>query len=629
MYNWKTVLLTIVALVGVKIWSPYLIDNVRWSYFDVLHSSKEKVQVEDILLVNIDEKSIDALGQYPFPREIYADTLWETHHTNTHVFNILFSEEDRFGGDEVFANALENRLTILSSAPTVQKESGNAPFVNTSVFGDGDIQDHVWNFPGLVSPIPGLQSSAWGMGVTVATPSVAKTPNFDGTIRSAPLVIQANGQLYPSLGFETLRAFYDQPNYQTRVTKEEGIVWVKMGRDSPIETTSSGDLMISYWNQFDSISFSDLKESDIENKILVYGLTAEGLANPISTPVGTMYPHEVQANLIQTVSTGVQIQQSDFLEFLEVVLLLIVLLGILASVYKLPTVYSAIVSSSIVLVQVGGGFYLWSSSLVLFDIFWSSISSIVVFGHASFNQYYTTYQLKEQIKKQFQKYLSPDMIEELQKDPSKLRLGGDRKEMSFLFADIVGFTPISEAYMKNDDPEGLVLLINRFLDGMTKVVIDNGGTVDKYMGDCLMAFWNAPLDCPNHAEMAVKTAIEIELLTEKMNQEIKDEGMDLPPVVIGTGINTGPCIVGNMGSELRFDYSVVGDAVNLGARLEVQTRTFDTPILLSEYTYMQLDNIACQQIDEIKVKGKDIPVKIFAPVFDDGRGRKGVRKLNK
>ena len=181
MYNWKTVLLTIVALVGVKIWSPYLIDNVRWSYFDVLHETKEKEHVEDILLVNIDEKSIEKYGQYPFPRDIYADTLWETHHSNTHVFNILFAEPDRFGGDEVFANALENRLTILSSAPTIQKETGNAPFVNTSVFGDGNIQDHVWNFSGLVSPIPELQNSAWGMGVTVATPSVANTPNFDGT----------------------------------------------------------------------------------------------------------------------------------------------------------------------------------------------------------------------------------------------------------------------------------------------------------------------------------------------------------------------------------------------------------------------------------------------------------------
>ena len=610
MYNWKTVLLTIVALVGVKIWSPYLIDNVRWSYFDVLHETKEKEHVEDILLVNIDEKSIEKYGQYPFPRDIYADTLWETHHSNTHVFNILFAEPDRFGGDEVFANALENRLTILSSAPTIQKETGNAPFVNTSVFGDGNIQDHVWNFSGLVSPIPQLQNSAWGMGVTVATPSVANTPNFDGTTRSVPLVIQANGQLYPSLGFETLRAFYDQPNYQTRVTQDAGIEWVKMGRDKPIQTTSSGDLMVSYWNHFDSISFADLKESDIQNKILVYGLTAEGLSNPISTPMGVMYPHEVQAHLIQTVSTGVQIQQSYYFEFLETVLLVIVLLLILVSVYKLPTAFSAITCLGIVVVQVGGSFYVWSSSLVLFDIFWSSISSIVVFGHASFNKYYRTYQEKMQIKKQFQKYLSPDMVEELQKDPSKLKLGGERREMTFMFMDICGFTPISEAYKNNDDPEGLVELINRFLDVQTKIIINNRGTIDKYMGDCIMAFWNAPLDCEDHADLAVKSALEVLDATKKLNEELTP--LNLPPINVGIGISTGECIVGNMGSELRFDYSVIGDAVNLGARLEGQTRNYaGVDLLLSERTYQLCPDRAFSEVDRIKVKGKSEQVTIY------------------
>ena len=613
MYNWKTVLLTIVALVGMKIWSPYLIDNIRWSYFDVLHETKEKQQVDDILLVNIDEKSIDKYGQYPFPRDIYADTLWETHYSNTHVFNILFAEKDRFGGDEVFANALENRLTILSSAPTIQKESGNAPFVNTSVFGDGDIQDHVWNFSGLVSPIPELQSSAWGMGVTVATPPVANTPNFDGTTRSIPLVIQANGQLYPSLGFEVLRAYYDQPNYQTRVTQDAGIEWVKMGRDKPIQTTSSGDLMVSYWNQFNSISFADLKESDIQNKILVYGLTAEGLSNPISTPMGVMYPHEVQAHLIQTVSTGVQIQQSYYFEFLETVLLLIVLLGILVAVYKLPTAFSAITCLGIVGVQVGGSFYVWSSSLVLVDIFWSSIASIVVFGHASFNTYYKTYQEKMQIKKQFQKYLSPDMVEELQKDPSKLKLGGERREMTFMFMDICGFTPISEAYKNNDDPEGLVELINKFLDVQTKIILNNKGTIDKYMGDCIMSFWNAPLNCEDHADLAVKSALEVLDATEKLNEELKP--LNLPPINVGIGISTGECIVGNMGSELRFDYSVIGDAVNLGARLEGQTRNYEgVDLLLSERTYQLCPNRAFSEVDTIKVKGKSEQVRIYTPI---------------
>ena len=262
---------------------------------------------------------------------------------------------------------------------------------------------------------------------------------------------------------------------------------------------------------------------------------------------------------------------------------------------------------------------------VLIDVTWALISQFITGATAFYLRFREQYKLRQQIKKQFQKYLSPEMIEELQKHPEKLKLGGDRKELSFLFADIVGFTPISEAYMKNDDPEGLVLLINRFLDGMSKIVLANGGTIDKFMGDCLMAWWNAPLDCPNHAEMALKSAIEIELLTEQMNKDIKAEGLDLPPVVIGTGLNTGQCIVGNMGSEERFDYSVVGDAVNLAARLEVQTRTYDTPILISEFTKNKVA-CDCKFIDEINVKGKEIPVKIYAPLFD---GDKVIRKLKK
>ena len=383
-----------------------------------------------------------------------------------------------------------------------------------------------------------------------------------------------------------------------------------MGRDKPIETTSSADLMISYWNEFESISFADLQDSDIEGKILVYGLTAEGLSIPVSTPMGVMYPHEVQAHLIQTVSSGVQIHVSETLEMLETFLLLLVLLGILVSVYKLPTVFSGIVSIGFVLFQVGLSHYLWFYNLVLFDIFWSSLSSVVVFGHASFNQYYTTYQLKEQIKKQFQKYLSPDMIEELQKDPSKLRLGGDRREMTFMFMDIIGFTPISEHYMQKDDPEGLVELINKFLDMQTKIILNNSGTIDKYMGDCIMSFWNAPLDCENHADLAVKSALEVLDATKELNEELKP--LNLPPINVGIGISSGECIVGNMGSELRFDYSVIGDAVNLGARLEGQTRNYSgVDLLLSERTYQLCPERAFTEIDRIKVKGKSEQVTIY------------------
>ena len=613
MYNWKMVLGTIGLLVGLKIWNPYFIENISWSWFDFLHQQKEEVLVDNIVLVDIDEKSLEKHGQFPFPRNVYADVLWETDPTNTHIFTMVFSEPDRFGGDDEFAEALVNRLTILGSQPTTQKQTGQAPYVPTTTFGGGDIADSIWGYPGIATPIEILQMNTYGVGITSATPSIMGTANFDNTIRSAPLLVSANEQIYPSIALEFLRAWTDQQSYQTRVVPELGVEWIRMGKQPPISTTPTSDIMISYWNKFDRVSFADLPESNLNNKILVYGLTAEGLNNPISTPLGAKYPHEVQSSILHTVLQDIRIQQSYYLELLEIALLLIVLLVILIVVYNVSTALSAIVSLGIVGLQLGGGYYVWTSQLVLFDTFWSSISSLIVFGHASFNQYYTTYQLKEQIKKQFQKYLSPEMVEELQKDPSKLRLGGERKEMTFMFMDICGFTPISEAYKNNDDPEGLVELINKFLDVQTKIIINNRGTIDKYMGDCIMAFWNAPLDCEDHAELAVKSALEVLEATKELNEELSP--LNLPPINVGIGISTGECIVGNMGSEIRFDYSVIGDAVNLGARLEGQTRNYDgVDVLLSERTYQQCPNGKFTEVDRILVKGKSEKVTIYTPI---------------
>jgi len=616
MYNWKMVLGTIGLLVGLKVWNPYFIENISWSWFDFLHQQKEEVLVDNIVLVDIDEKSLEKHGQFPFPRNVYADVLWETDPTNTHIFTMVFSEPDRFGGDDEFAEALVNRLTILGSQPTTQKQTGQAPYVPTTTFGGGDIADSIWGYPGIATPIEILQLNTYGVGITSATPSIMGTTNFDNTIRSAPLLVSANEQIYPSIALEFLRAWTDQQSYQTRVVPELGVEWIRMGKQPPISTTPTSDIMISYWNKFDRVSFADLPESNLNNKILVYGLTAEGLNNPISTPLGAKYPHEVQSSILHTVLQDIRIQQSYYLELLEIALLLIVLLVILIVVYNVSTALSAIVSLGIVGLQLGGGYYVWTSQLVLFDTFWSSISSLIVFGHASFNQYYTTYQLKEQIKKQFQKYLSPEMVEELQKDPSKLKLGGERKEMTFMFMDICGFTPISEAYKNKDDPEGLVELINKFLDVQTKIIINNRGTIDKYMGDCIMAFWNAPLDCEDHADLAVKSALEVLEATKELNEELSP--LNLPPINVGIGISTGECIVGNMGSEIRFDYSVIGDAVNLGARLEGQTRNYEgVDLLLSERTYQCCPSRAFAEVDRILVKGKSEKVRIYTPLGTD------------
>jgi adenylate cyclase len=279
-----------------------------------------------------------------------------------------------------------------------------------------------------------------------------------------------------------------------------------------------------------------------------------------------------------------------------------------------------IVGLSMVISSAGGIFttnYLFNNKLILFDTTWILVVILFVGLHSIFNRFILEFNLKQQIRKQFETYLDPRQVAILQKDPSKLKLGGERKEMSFLFMDIVGFTPISEYYKNNDDPEGLVEVINDYLNRMTKIVLDNGGTVDKYMGDCIMAFWNAPLDCPNHAEMAVKTSIECGKETENLKEEFRKKG--LPEINIGSGVNTGTCIVGNMGSDSRFDYSVIGDAVNLAARLEASTRNYKDkngnvlPTLYSSYTKDQLTNIESIEVDKIKVKGKEELITIYKP----------------
>jgi adenylate cyclase len=263
-------------------------------------------------------------------------------------------------------------------------------------------------------------------------------------------------------------------------------------------------------------------------------------------------------------------------------------------------------------------FYLFDRFLYLTNWTYPVIVGFIVFAHLIFNNFARENRLKQQIRKQFETYLDPRQVAILQKDPSKLKLGGERKEMSFLFMDIVGFTPISEYYKNKDDPEGLVEVVNDYLNRMTKIVLDNGGTVDKYMGDCIMAFWNAPLDCAEHAEMAVKTAIECAEETNRLKSEFKAKG--LPDINIGSGVNTGTCIVGNMGSDTRFDYSVIGDAVNLAARLEATTRNYKNDeggivsTLYSSYTMEKLKNIKSIEVDKIKVKGKEELITIYKPI---------------
>ena len=422
---------------------------------------------------------------------------------------------------------------------------------------------------------------------------------------------------YPTMAVEVIRVATGAPSYQIKSGKG-GIIAVRVPGFSIIHTDPNARIWLHWNKEFETISASESNFSKFEGRTVIIGTTAEGLGGIIATPIGEQYDYVLSASTLQTMIDGKQINRYDISLFVELVAS--VLLGILVILIARFTPYW-FVGTSIIILYVASlmiACYLFNKHLILSDISWIIIVITIVGMHSIFNRFILEFKLKQQIRKQFETYLDPRQVAELQKDPSKLKLGGERKEMSFLFMDIVGFTPISEYYKNKDDPEGLVEVINDYLNRMSIIVLKNGGTIDKYMGDCIMAFWNAPLDCENHAEMAVKTSIECAIETQRLKKDFKERG--LPDINIGSGVNTGTCIVGNMGSDTRFDYSVIGDAVNLAARLEAATRNYKddkgniVTTLYSSYTMKQLKTIKSVEVDKIKVKGKEELVTIYKPL---------------
>jgi len=628
LYSGYAVAISIVLLTILKIADPTPVENLRNQTFDAYQQFDEVKQSNDIVLLNFGENTLAKYGQYPFPRQYYAQLVVDVATKNSGVlgWTVMFPEADRFSGDESFADMLSQNVVnvpgarrnpinynVLSQTPSARGTKTSGPHIGTGTIGPVPATDYLLTWRNLVTNVSTLESAVNGKGVNASAPQ----PDF--VTRTYPLAIGVEGKIYPSFAIEMLRVKNGQKSYKIK-TSEIGIQEFMVKGFDPFVTQPNGTAYIRFNNKFTEIEYTGADSiPDLEGKMVIVGVTAEGIANPVPTARGNLYPQHIHAHMLQNMLDGTNITRSQLSAVTELLCALLTMILIALAVYKLPLLWTAPISMLILGGEAYGSVWLYQNNLQLLDATYPVVSGFLIFTQSAFNNFYKQYKLRQQIKGQFGTYISPDYVDMLVKDPSLMKLGGERKEMSFMFADIVGFTPISEQYMKNDDPEGLVELINGFLDKMTKIVLANGGTIDKFMGDCIMAFWNAPLPCENHAEMAVKTAIEIELLGDELEKEMEERG--LPRVKFGTGVNTGTCIVGNMGAETRLDYSVVGDAVNLGARLEAQTRQEDTPILVSEYTYMLCPDIAFGKMGEVTVKGKEEPVKIYAPLFD-GKTRK-------
>ena len=595
--KWWTVLFTIAGFAALSISNPSFIQSLEYSYYDSLQQNKEKKNIEEVVLVNIDERAIAAEGQYPWPRGSIAKYINSGPDDSLYVFNVIYSEEDRFKEDHLLQEAMATKAVVLASAPTQQTTGGVGNFVGVATFGDQD-ENWLYNIPGLLYPIDDLSSFAFGIGGVLAVPDEPT-----GVVRRSPLVVNAAGNQYPSLALETLRVFSGESSYQMKVGPQ-GVEWIRMGRQDPITTNSYAEVPIAFWNQFPSQSITEPLPS---GKVLVFGITAEGYSNPVATPTGAMYPHEVQAQLIQTLLSGYEIKIPDWSALYELLFLVLVSLGILGAVYTLPIIPGVITSLLLVGSAYGASQHFWHDALTFVDATLISLGSFVVFAQSSFNKYYITFREKSQILKQFAGYASPAVVRLLQENPALIK-EGMKKEVSIVFSDLRGFTPLGESF--GDDVKGLTKLMNGYMDSITEPVLKANGMVIKYIGDASMHIHNAPMEDKDHPKTAVQTGLNMPQSVEEFNEKITSEGR--PPIGMGAGINTGLGYLGEMGSTKRHSYDVLGDAVSTAARIESKCKEYGCLLLVGGDTVKQCDNkFFFLKVDDLAVKGKTVGIEIF------------------
>jgi len=603
MKKWIISLLIIIALCSIRFYDVWILDVLLLKALDSHQRQQQTEIVDNVVTIEINNDTLSEYGQWPFPRGELANHIHRLYESGAGlvILPMLFAEPDRFDQDPQFQDMLLKTPTIIGQVPA-QVTDGNPVTRGVAAVGES-WKPWLYRYSAAVGPLKEFAEAAIGVGMLIVA------PEKDGVVRRTPLAVQIDDQIYPSMSMEILRVATGDVSYQIK-TGVAGVEALRIPKYSIIKTDQNGNIWLDFkWRTETYALHEELPKLD--GKIVILSLTAAGLDAPVPTPVGVIQNHDLIASSIATMMSGRNITRPYWTDLTELGGSFILALLITIVVLTLRWYYGMILLPVFLGGSYYGSFYLFTEYSYLVDWSWPALTVFVAWSSSAFLRFMQEYKLRQQIKKQFEHYLDPRQVAILQKNPEKLKLGGERKEMSFLFMDIVGFTPISEHYKNNDDPEGLCEVINDYLDRMTKIVQNNGGTVDKYMGDCIMAFWNAPLDCENHAQMAVKTSIECADETEKMKAEFKEKG--LPDINIGSGVNTGECIVGNMGSTTRFDYSVIGDAVNLAARLEAQTRNYpNCTTLYSQYTKDLID-IPSEELDRIKVKGKEELITIYQP----------------
>ncbi|MCW5703439.1 MAG: adenylate/guanylate cyclase domain-containing protein [Bradyrhizobium sp.] len=628
-----------------RVWDPHPIQEMRvrtWDNFQLLQPRVKTMR--PVVIVDIDERSLadPRLGQWPWPRTRIADIITNLTKLGAVViaFDAIFSEPDRLNpdiaadtfrgldeatreklrslpsNDQIFADAIRRSRVVLgeSGGPKTHALDVNLPVTGLAMLGE-EPQPFLYQYPGLLRNVDVLEQAAAGRGLFTIR------PERDGIVRRVPMVMVAQGVTMPSLTFEMLRVASGSSTILIKADKA-GVQSVGV-RGFTIPTDANGQLWVHYARRDPSIYVPAVDVLDnrvpqdrIAGKLVLVGTSAIGLNDIKTTPVSPAMPGvEIHAQVLESALSGAVVWQPNFGIALEFFGALVMGLLVIAFAPNFGPITLVGVGTLFATALIGMSWFFYSQYKLLIDFTYPLISTTAIYLTLIFASFVREQSQRRQIRSAFGQYLSPALIEQLAQSPEKLVLGGEEREMTIMFSDMRGFTSISETY--KSDPQGLTALMNRFLTPLTNAILDRKGTIDKYMGDAIMAFWNAPLDDREHQINACEAALDMLERCDDLNrareEEAKQGGSTYIPLNIGVGLNTGTCVVGNMGSDVRFDYSVFGDSVNLASRLEGQSKEYGFPIIVGSKTAMAVKyRFAILELDFIMVKGKKEPEVIYA-----------------
>ena len=600
MTHWTIPTVTAILMLVLHLSNNFVVETLRLKSFDLLQTQDEYVLSKDIGIVTIDEASLEKYGQWPWSRAFISDIIWQLREAGAGiiVLPMLFSEDDRLGGDSYLQDALTDNGVVIAQTGSIGVNKNAVP---RGVAMIGDPLPWLFEWPGMLGPIPKLGTVADGVGV------INTAPEIDGVVRRVPLIVKVGTETYPNLAVEVIRVATGKPSYQIKANAG-GIEKVRVPGYPIISTDPNGQIWIRWNKKFEEVSASNPGDFyKLSGKVVIVGVTAEGIGGIIASPKGPQYNYLPAATTLQNLLDGDQIQRPFWASLAETIGTFIVGATIIALAFLAP--YWAI---GIGIVAIGGGltygaFYAWSNYLYLLDVSIPLLTLLIVGLHAVFSRFMREYFEKMEIKKQFAGYASPTVVRMLQENPALIK-EGMKREVSICFSDLRGFTPLGESF--GDDVKGLTKIMNGYMDAITQPVLDMDGMIIKYIGDASMHVHNAPIEDPHHPRTAVQCGLDMLKAVEKFNVRLKEE--DRPPVGMGAGINTGLGYLGEMGSTQRHSYDVLGDSVSTAARIESKCKEYGCVLLIGDATYqLTKDDFFYLKIDDLAVKGKTVGIGIW------------------